>query len=247
MFESLEHRTPRSSRRRWIGFVVVAGIVNAGAIAGAVLLVSMRTPPPEEEVIPISFAPRPTAEPVEAAAEPPPAPPPETPRPTKSASRGGRRLRKALEAPRRLPASGPLDVDPDRPPGSDQAGGGGTGLAGPEGASVAASVPPRVPDSRQVRPVRWSEVTTPPIPDAGNPEPVYPEEARLAGLEGQVDLKVEISEGGLVVPLKVFRGEEPFVSAVEAVLGDWKFRPALLEGREVAVYRVLRFRFRLND
>ncbi len=246
MFESLEGRKSAARRRRWIGFVLTSGIVNAAVIAGAVVLVARRPPPTEERVIPISFAPRPSATPVEPAAAPAPAPTPDPPRPKTSASAGGKRLRKALEAPRRVPASAPLDVDPVRPPGSDEAAGAGSGLVGLGAASVATTATPALPDPRRARPIQWSEVTTPPIPDPGNPQPAYPEEARLAGVEGQVDFKVEITRQGRVVLVKALRGEEPFVSAVEAAVKDWTFRPASLEGQEVAVFRVLRFRFRLN-
>jgi TonB family protein len=81
------------------------------------------------------------------------------------------------------------------------------------------------------------------------PEPNYAEEARKARLEGAVLLQIVIDENGSVRDVKVLRslGLGLNEKAVEAVL-MWRFRPAVKEGKAVAVQANVEVNFRLlND
>jgi TonB family protein len=81
---------------------------------------------------------------------------------------------------------------------------------------------------------------------AGNAMPDYPESARAKGLEGQVILKIVVTEQGEVEDIKVLRGEEPFVAAAIAVAKTWRYTAALIEGRPAAVFRIVKIPFCLK-
>ncbi len=68
------------------------------------------------------------------------------------------------------------------------------------------------------------------------PDPVYPEPARQARVEGVVVLQAIIDTVGRVADLKVLKGLPSGLTeaAVDAV-SQWRFEPATLEGRPVAV------------
>lgn len=79
------------------------------------------------------------------------------------------------------------------------------------------------------------------------PQPAYPHAARHLGRPGTVVLQATIDREGRVTDLEVLRGE-PFgmtEAALEAVR-RWRFRPATLEGRPVAVYYHLTVRFQVR-
>lgn len=92
-----------------------------------------------------------------------------------------------------------------------------------------------------------------PIPITGNvrapvriyaPDPLYPEEARQARVQGVVILQTIIDTLGKVTHIKVLKGlpEGLTEAAVEAV-GQWKFNPATLNGEPVAVYYMVTISF----
>jgi TonB family protein len=80
------------------------------------------------------------------------------------------------------------------------------------------------------------------------PNPNYPEAARDARIQGIVVMKVVILADGAVADVEVVR-EAPLgltEAAVEAVR-QWRFEPATLDGRPVAVSYFLTVRFNLQD
>jgi protein TonB len=68
--------------------------------------------------------------------------------------------------------------------------------------------------------------------------PKYPELARRARVEGSVILLITIDREGRVGEVEVLRSPDPRygfdLAAIEAVR-QWRYRPALLDGRPVAV------------
>jgi TonB family protein len=77
-----------------------------------------------------------------------------------------------------------------------------------------------------------------------SPDPVYPEEARLAHIQGVVILQTIIDTLGKVTDIRVLKGLPSGLSeaAVEAV-SKWKFNPATLDGKPVAVYYMVTITF----
>ncbi|AKF83571.1 protein kinase [Myxococcus fulvus 124B02] len=96
-------------------------------------------------------------------------------------------------------------------------------------------------------PIQLPESAKPPVELAGNLQPEFPQQARAAGREGLVVLKLVVTERGEVRDVTVMRGEEPFVSAAMRAVSTWRYQPALLEGRPVSVYRIVKVPFRLRN
>jgi len=82
-----------------------------------------------------------------------------------------------------------------------------------------------------------------------NPAPEYPMPSRLAGEEGRVELEVVVGTAGAPVSVKLARSSRfPRLdgAALQAVW-NWKFRPALREGRPVRASVLVPIRFSLSD
>ncbi|WP_274622498.1 energy transducer TonB [Myxococcus fulvus] len=110
--------------------------------------------------------------------------------------------------------------------------GAGTGLAGGGGRAA---------------PINLPESATPPEPLESNLIPEYPSDARSRGQEGMVILKGVVEVDGRVTQLKVMRGDEPFASAAMSAVRTWRFKPAVVEGRPTAVFRIFKVPFRLKS
>ena len=68
-------------------------------------------------------------------------------------------------------------------------------------------------------------------------KPGYPEDARLASREGKVITEIVVNEEGLVSDMRLLRGAEAdFVRSAFAAVPLWRYEPAQLDGRPVAVY-----------
>jgi len=76
------------------------------------------------------------------------------------------------------------------------------------------------------------------------PDPHYPEEARHARVQGVVILQTIIDLAGNVTDVRVLKGLPSGLTeaAVEAV-SSWRFKPATLEGKPVAVYYLVTVSF----
>ena len=74
-------------------------------------------------------------------------------------------------------------------------------------------------------------------------EPIYPQRAREAGVQGLVLLKVTIDKSGLVTDISVISGH-PFLNdaAIEAVK-QWAYRPVLLNGQAIDVITTVTVNF----
>jgi protein TonB len=76
------------------------------------------------------------------------------------------------------------------------------------------------------------------IPETKVP-PLYPELARVARIEGRVVLQAVICTDGSVTDLEVLRCSHPKLGFEEAAVDavrQWRYKPALLDGRPVEVY-----------
>jgi len=77
-------------------------------------------------------------------------------------------------------------------------------------------------------------------------EPPYPEVARRSKIEGVVVLEAVITKTGTVEEVKVLRSLHPVMdqAAVNAVK-QWKYKPAILNGKPVKVYFTVTVNFKL--
>jgi TonB family protein len=87
-----------------------------------------------------------------------------------------------------------------------------------------------------------------PTPLKGHtPNPIYPESARHAGLEGTVWVKLWVDERGNTRKAVVIKSDKEIFNqaSIDAAI-QWKFDPARLHGKPVAVWVTLPIKFRLD-
>jgi protein TonB len=78
-------------------------------------------------------------------------------------------------------------------------------------------------------------------------QPIYPEAARRARIQGTVVVQAIIDQTGLVTEVQVLRALPLGLDQAAAdAIKKWKFKPATLNGRPVAVYFVLTVRFNVQ-
>lgn len=95
-------------------------------------------------------------------------------------------------------------------------------------------------------PINLPENATPPKALDSNAAPGFPEQARAAGLEGIVVLKIVVDSDGSVSSVTAMKGEEPFLSAAIAAVKAWRYSPALVAGVATPVFRIVKIPFRLR-
>ncbi len=79
-------------------------------------------------------------------------------------------------------------------------------------------------------------------------QPLYPEIARRAGLEGTVNLRVWIDKEGSVRKAEVLRSNNEIFNqpAIDAVM-QWRFTPAVMNSGAVAVWAGISVKFKLSN
>jgi TonB family protein len=78
-------------------------------------------------------------------------------------------------------------------------------------------------------------------------DPVYPEEARKAGVEGIVILEAKADEQGNVVDARVLRSVPALDKAALDAVKQWKYEPLVIEGKPRKAVFTVTVRFALND
>jgi protein TonB len=78
-------------------------------------------------------------------------------------------------------------------------------------------------------------------------EPLYPEAARKLRQEGAVLLEAIITTSGIVDQVRIVGSAGPLLDAAAvSAVRRWRYRPATLNGRAVAVFLAVKVRFGLN-
>jgi TonB family protein len=77
-------------------------------------------------------------------------------------------------------------------------------------------------------------------------EPVYPEAARKAGLQGLVVMDAVIAPDGSVKRLRPVSGPDLLAQSATAAVLSWRFEPYLSSGKPVEVETTIAIEFRLN-
>jgi protein TonB len=255
MFETFDNATDVASARRFalsttasIGVFVLIGVAVLSAAD------KVREVIQEKKGTDVVF--RPPPPPVVEVKPPPPPPPP--PKPKLAPKPAPPTTNTPPPAPTTVapaPIVAPTTVPLDKPPEAEKeivaaapiaVGGTGTlvpgGVVGGTGTGTGEAV-----GGGRAAPINLPESATPPEPLESNIIPEYPSEARAKGLEGMVILKGVVEVDGRVTQLKVMRGDEPFASAAMAAVKSWRFKPAIVEGRPTAVFRIFKVPFRLKS
>ena len=76
--------------------------------------------------------------------------------------------------------------------------------------------------------------------------PIYPEQARTAHIQGTVVLKAEISKTGDITDLELVDGPIELAGSAISAVRQWKYRPYLLMGQPVAVQTEIRVNYELR-
>jgi protein TonB len=79
------------------------------------------------------------------------------------------------------------------------------------------------------------------------PKPEYPALAKMARIQGTVQLEAVISTGGTIQALKVVSGHPLLVNAAVESVSRWRYQPTLLNGEPVAVIMEVAVIFHLGD
>jgi TonB family protein len=77
-------------------------------------------------------------------------------------------------------------------------------------------------------------------------EPVYPELAKRARVQGSVILVVTVDEEGNVADIKVTKGHPLLDEAAKSAVSQWKYSPTLLNGEPVPVIATVTVIFNLK-
>jgi TonB family protein len=77
-------------------------------------------------------------------------------------------------------------------------------------------------------------------------EPVYPEAARKAGVQGRVNLAIIINEEGFVREVRVISGHPLLDEAAIAAIKQWRYQPTTLYGEPVPVQETVIINFNLK-
>lgn len=78
-------------------------------------------------------------------------------------------------------------------------------------------------------------------------DPVYPDIAQRANVQGVVILECVISPAGRVTDIKVLRGIPLLNAAAIDAVKQWTYKPTLLDGVPVSVVMPVTVQFRLVD
>jgi protein TonB len=210
-----------------------------------VLAAAIPAPHPRQELVTIEID----------EAPPPPPPPPAAARPEPAPA--------VAAAPRERPPPPPNEPAPTAAPprrapirvgvalsATATAG----GVAAPVGNTLYGQVPETAPEPSEVKPQRAgrylppTEVDAPPVPlSLEVPPGEYPREAREAGFEGDVRLRLRVDAEGRVREAEVLSdpGHGLGAAAVPIAKRYYRFRPAQRGGQPVAAELVLTVRFQL--
>jgi protein TonB len=77
-------------------------------------------------------------------------------------------------------------------------------------------------------------------------EPVYPVEARRAGVSGTVMVQALVATDGSVLDTRVVRSVRGLDEAAERCVRRWRFKPAMRDGQPVECWIAVPVRFSLH-
>jgi periplasmic protein TonB len=80
-------------------------------------------------------------------------------------------------------------------------------------------------------------------------KPIYPSRAKRMGVEGYVQVQLQVDPSGAVTSIEILKSvpDGVFDKSVKKALRRWKFRPKTVDGRAVAQKGVLTLNFSLGD
>jgi protein TonB len=149
--------------------------------------------------------------------------------------------------PQRAPVEAAAEIKPEPPPPPPPTMG-VVGVSGgiPGGTRAASSVALRRRRLRRRQPRRCAWVATSRSPRRSGRQPVYPQIAQTAKIQGIVIIEATIGKDGSVKDAKVLRSQAMLDQAALDAVRQWKFTPTLLNGQPVEVIMTVTVNFTLN-
>ena len=77
-------------------------------------------------------------------------------------------------------------------------------------------------------------------------EPVYPEIAIRAGIQGIVIIQVVVDETGRVAEVRVVSGHPILAAAARTAVEQWAYSPTSVDGRPISIIGTVSVNFTLN-
>jgi protein TonB len=105
--------------------------------------------------------------------------------------------------------------------------------------------PPPAPKIQRVAPTRVSS-TVQASRLISRIDPVYPQLAKIAHIEGTVIAEARITESGTIDSLRILSGNPLFFQSVMDAVKQWRYEPTLLSGEPIDVITTITVNFRLN-
>jgi protein TonB len=243
MFDAslIESAVQRRSPKRYLS--VPASVLIHALVIGSGLAISMwfvdEVPEPP---IPVTFDPT---------VVPPPPPPPR--------AAAALKVQRTVELVKPTQVVAPVAVPDALPPPAAEAspetsfsdGGVDDGVDGgiPDGVIGSVLGPPANvvgSSSNVVTPMRIGGEVREPV-EVTRVQPIYPEAARRAHIQGIVILEAVITKEGNVESVRVLLGLNPLLdTAAMRAVSQWKYRAATFNGRPVPVYLTVKLTFRLQ-
>ena len=119
-----------------------------------------------------------------------------------------------------------------------------TGVWGLIGDSIRAVTPPPPAATPNVRPFRPSNLLEGSL--VRRVQPVYPQLARNARIQGKVVLSAVISKAGTIENLQLVSGHPMLVPAAIDAVSQWRYRPYILNGDPIEVETQITVNFTLS-
>jgi protein TonB len=244
-FTSLELTAGLPVPRRPVLGVLLSLLIHAG-LATAVVVLPLLTygslPSPAESAVHAFFA-----APVELVPPPPPPPPPPVPAVHRVAPRPAPApvLRQSFVAPVEVPESLPSPEDLDLGAKGGLPGGVEGGVPGGVVGGIVGGLPPLPPPPAPPRVVHvGGNIPAPAL--LRRVDPVYPEIARVARVQGVVILEARVDTRGRVTSIRVLRGVHLLSPAAIDAVRQWRYRPLLLNGEPTEFILTVTVNFRLQ-
>jgi protein TonB len=234
MFDDFQAPANKKEARKRFGGSIALAVALYGTVGGLIVAgTATARKVAEEELTQVEFAPAP---------EPEPPPPPPEPVPAAVAAMRPKANRPKMAPPKEVPLEKPAESDKPLveagPPGPVE--GSLDGVEGGKGTG-------RVGAAQPSPPKRTNTPFTAPVPDRNNVAPGYTPKLRRAGVEGVVVVTFEVSETGTVVGPRIVSGPAEFHELVLKTVSQWRFRPAMRDGKPLRFRKTQAIRFRLED
>ena len=111
--------------------------------------------------------------------------------------------------------------------------------------STSAGAPASVNTAVATQRLRVGGAIKPPV-RLVNVDPVYPEDARAAGIEGLVVLEIVIGKTGAVIETQLLRSIPELDQAAIDAVTQWQYEPTLLNGEPVEIEMAVTINFTLR-